>query len=271
MVGKRVSDISSSEELFSKAKPLYDAALEKSGYKEKIQYSATETKTRKNRPRKITWFNPPYNHSVKSNVGKIFQNLVEIHFPKHHCYNKLFNKNNLKLSYSCMPNMSKIISNHNKKILNPVNVPPPSHQSMCNCRLKSACPMEENCLQTSVVYKATVTSTAGEKIYIGCTEGTFKTRFTNHKQSFQNEKYAKATALSTHIWALKRSNIDYNVKWKIISKASKYLCGTRKCDLCLTEKVLIASADPKLLLNSRAELISKCRHQNKYLLMNQPD
>ena len=40
---------------------------------------------------------------------------------------------------------------------------------------------------------------------------------------------------------------------------------TRKCDLCLTEKMIIARSDPKKLLNKRTELVSKCRHRNNSL------
>ena len=43
-------------------------------------------------------------------------------------------------------------------------------------------------------------------------------------------------------------------------------CGTRSCDLCLPEKMIVALADPKVLLNKRTELISKCRHKSKFIL-----
>ena len=45
-------------------------------------------------------------------------------------------------------------------------------------------------------------------------------------------------------------------------------CGTRHCDLCLTEKYVIACADQKHLLNKRTEIISKCRYRNKCLIKN---
>ena len=270
MISKRVSSISSSEELFLKAKPMYDRALENSGFKEKIKYipSENEEKSRKNRPRKITWFNPPFNHSVKSNVGKMFKNLVDTHFPKNHRYNKLFNKNNLKLSYSCMPSISQILNKHNRKILTPKIAPHDGKNIQCNCTDKDKCPLDGKCLEPCVVYNATVISSKETKTYIGCTEKSFKTRYHNHKLSFNNEKYSKATALSNYIWMLKRENTGYSINWEILYKTVPYSCGTRKCDLCLTEKVLIASADPKLLLNSRAELISTCRHQRKFILTN---
>ena len=58
----------------------------------------------------------------------------------------------------------------------------------------------------------------------------------------------------------------YDLKWNIKSYASWYKCGTRRCDLCLTEKMVIALVDPKVLLNKRAELISKCSQRNQYIL-----
>ena len=43
----------------------------------------------------------------------------------------------------------------------------------------------------------------------------------------------------------------------------------QRCLLCLTEKLSIISFEnQKDLLNNRSELLSKCRHQNKFLLSN---
>ena len=48
-------------------------------------------------------------------------------------------------------------------------------------------------------------------------------------------------------------------------KLQKYVCGSQKCHLCICEKLLIARADPNVLLNKRDdELVSKCRHRNKF-------
>ena len=76
--------------------------------------------------------------------------------------------------------------------------------------------------------------------------------------------WAWDTWLSTYIWSLKEKNIKYDITWSIAAKASPYACGTRKCDLCLTEKLLIAKSDPEKMLNHRAEIFAKCRHQNKF-------
>ena len=65
---------------------------------------------------------------------------------------------------------------------------------------------------------------------------------------------------------LKDHSLDNNLSWEIHKKASPYQCGSKRCDLCLSEKVSIICADPDTLLNKRTELISKCRYRNKFLL-----
>ena len=45
-----------------------------------------------------------------------FLNLVSKHFPKNHRFNKIFNKNNIKVSYGRTDNLQTIIKKHNRKI-----------------------------------------------------------------------------------------------------------------------------------------------------------
>ena len=106
------------------------------------------------------------------------------------------------------------------------------------------------------------------KTYIGLTEGTFKQRFYGHTSSFRHEKQEKSTGLSKYIWQRKRANEKYSIEWSVLRQAPAYSNITKKCDLCLTEKLMISSAEKKSSLNTRSELVSKCRHENKYLLRN---
>ena len=94
-------------------------ALNKSGYNYNLTYRkpSPDTKHRKNRPRNIIWFNPPYSQNVKTKVGKCFLTLIDKHFPKSNPLHKILNRNTLKLSYSCMNNVKAIISNHNKAVI----------------------------------------------------------------------------------------------------------------------------------------------------------
>ena len=98
--------------------------------------------------------------------------------------------------------------------------------------------------------------------------GEFKCRYNNHIQSFRIKSHINDTELSKDLWTLKANGIDYHLKWSITSYASRYKCGTRRYDLCPTEKMVIALADPKVLLNKRTELISKDRHRSKFILNN---
>ena len=176
MIGKRISEISCDEHEFEKAKEDYNKALEKSGFSEKIKYHQ-QGSVKRVRTRKVIWFNPPYSSHIKTNVGKIFMKLIVKHFPKHHRYHKIFNKNTINLSYSCMQNMGNIITKHNNKLLFQSFEQP---TRMCNCRDKASCPMDGNCLQKCFVYQAQIDSANSRKYYLGTSEDEFKTRYNNH-------------------------------------------------------------------------------------------
>ena len=204
-ISRRVSEISCNKEVFEKAKLDYQQALRASGYTEDLTYTVTteneNVNKKKNRKRKIIWFNPPYSKSVQTNIGKTFLRLLQKHFPKNHKFHKIFNKNTVKVSYSCMENMGSIIKKHNKKILS--NTPAISDDG-CNCRSKDQCPIENKCLSSALVYNATVTTVTTNdsspgKNYIGLTEGTFKKRFYGQQLSIKDRKYAKSTKLSKHL------------------------------------------------------------------------
>nr|XP_061840538.1 uncharacterized protein LOC133622025 [Nerophis lumbriciformis] len=102
---------------------------------------------------------PPYSKNVSTNIGHKFLNLIDKHFPKDNNLRKVFNKNNIKLSYSCMNNIRQIISNHNKTIANEPSTPSQNDSKTnkaCNCRKKPDCPLFGGCLQTSVVYQSKI-------------------------------------------------------------------------------------------------------------------
>ena len=66
--------------------------------------------------RNIKWFNLPYDNSVEIKVGESLK-LAKKRFIKNHRYHKIFNKNNLKISYSCMKNMQSIITQHISRVI----------------------------------------------------------------------------------------------------------------------------------------------------------
>ena len=57
------------------------------------------------------------------------------------------------------------------------------------------------------------------------------------------------------------------ITWGIIRKWFPDNYNSRKCYLCLNEKLEKALYEGQNLLNKKTELISKCRHQNKFMLL----
>ena len=140
-----------------------------------------------NTERNIIWFNPPYSKSVQTNIARTFLHLVNKHFPPSHKCHKLFNKNNVKVSYRCMDNMGSKIKNHNMKILYDNEK---KRGNSCNCQSKDLCPLNGDCRTENVVYECTVITNEhenSEKIYRGATENEFKAKYPTPVLSFNNE------------------------------------------------------------------------------------
>ena len=113
MTSKHILNLSCNENEFNKAKPLYKSVLKSSGFNYSIKFKAPAENARRNRNRKVIWFNPPYSLNVKTNIGKVFLKLVRKHFPRSHKLSKIFNLNTIKISYSSMPNVKNLIKQHN--------------------------------------------------------------------------------------------------------------------------------------------------------------
>ena len=267
MIEDRINNISSSKKIFNRSAPIYNDALKASGFKETIKFKVKTEKPKRVRNRNITWFNPPFSMNVRTKVVKKFLNIVSKNFPKTHRLHKIFNRNTLKVSYSCMPNVSSIISSHNKKVLNGKTVD--QSEKTCNCQKKNLCPLNGNCLDSQLIYQCNVRKNENENgmYYIGLTGNTFKDRWNGHNYTFRHEEKENSTELSKHIWEFQRQEIAPKLSWEVIDHARPYANGSKKCDLCLTEKYHIITSELPLL-NKRSELVSKCRHINKYILDN---
>lgn len=269
MIEKRISSLSSSDTQFTSVKNIYEEALKESGYKCKLSYKEDNMVTRLNkkrqRKRNILWFNPPFNLNVRNNVGSEFLKLVDNYLCRDQALKKHFNRNTIKISYSCMPNIQSIISAKNKKTLGEIQ---PIIEGGCNCRKGTdSCPVEGKCLTASAIYEAEVKHDNTSKIYVGMTSTSFKTRYSNHLHSFRN-KSTRNTNLANHVWSLKDQEKEFSIKWKIREKAPVFNQNSEKCHLCTSEKYHILKMDKRLSLNKRSEIFTKCPHRKKYLLCN---
>ena len=183
---------------------------------------------------------PLYSNNVKSNIGKQFPKLVRQHFSKSHKLNKIFNKNTLKVSYSCIKNMSSILTNHNKRIL-----AENEKQYECNCRNKDEHPLENKYLTPRVIHESPyyhylqtifISLNTSRKFYIGLCDTPFKERYNNHKHDFRTKCYEKSTEFSKYIWSLEKSGIEFTMRWKILSHV-KEMTKLGYCSLCLTKEL----------------------------------
>ena len=136
----------------------------------------------------------------------------------------------------------------------------------CNCRVTEDCPLNGTCQVRSVVYKVTITGE--ERDYTGLTAQTFKQRYYTHQHSTRDSRYRHNTSVSKHVWAMKDEQNGYNIQWSVLPKFKDYQNSTlaKGCNLCLAEKLQITMANKDRSLHRRSELISKCRHENKFYL-----
>ena len=215
-INKRLSEISIDEYSFNVAAPLYQKALDDSGYNHRLTFTPSITQSsnsRRNRHRNVIWYNPPFSKNVATNVGRTFLKILDEEFPQSHVLHKIFNRNTVKISYYCMPNLKQKIDGNNKSTLQKTTTPPVL--KACNFRIPTDCPMAGNCLISSVVYLATVTTEDNRpaQTYVGLTENSFKTRFANHKSAFNNPNNCKrlSTELGKHVWCLKEARLKFKI------------------------------------------------------------
>ena len=256
----------------SKDKPAFDdhsgenmEQLMRSGYDvSDLEYSKPPTERKRRRKRNLIYFHPPFCSSVATKLGRLFRDLVDKHFNQDHKYKKILNKNSIKMSYSCLPNMKAIINSHNKSILNKTNQATNTRRPSCNCRNKDNCPLSGKCLVENIIYKAEVSlpnKPSQDKVYIGSTCNSFKKRFYGHQSSFKNNKNKTSTQLSTYIWSLKDKKIPFQIKWSIVNTSRQTTPSLKFCTICNLERIAIAKAKKQSLLNRRNELVTKCPHR----------
>ena len=246
--------------------------LDDSGYNHRLTFTPHITQspnsTRKNRHRNIIWYNPPFSKNVATNVGRTFLKILNEEFLENYVFLKIFNRNTVKISYSCMPSLKQKISGHNKSIPQTTTTPPGLRT--CNCRIPADCPVAGSCLTSSVVYQATVTTDDNMPAQTddGLTETPFKIRFANHKPSLNNPNTRLSTELSKHVWCFEGSRVPFKITWKFLKQTSPYNPVSGRCNLCLWEKYFIICKPELATLNKQNELATSCRHANKFLLRN---
>ena len=270
-VQKRLSALSSNEEVFNQTAPQYQEALERSGHQHKLKYENQSTTFKNNRKRNITWFTPPFSSNVKTNIGAKALKAIDICFPPEHRLHTVINRNTFKVSYSTMPNFGQVISRHNIKVSNQDRplTPEQRDQTGCNCRVM-ICPMRGECKPGNMVYKATVTrdDTGKAATYTGLASNSFKERWRGHDSSFNNSHLRKKNELSKYVWKLKDSDISHSICWQKLGQAQAFNSTNRVCRLCLLEKYFIMFKQDGATMNKNTEFYTTCMHKKKLLIQN---
>ena len=79
-----------------------------------------------------------------------------------------------------------------------------------------------------------------DKVYLGTAEGDFKKRYYKHKNSYRDKRYTNDISLSKYIWEIKEKYRENAfLKWSIVKRVPPYSSITKKCLLCLLEKLEI--------------------------------
>ena len=166
------------------------------------------------------------------------------------------------MSYSCLPNIGDIINMHHKATPQQIDRKTETVKKLCNCRDPSACPLagrfKEDLLCTRQLSHRWYTTEA--------VRPNSKADTTTSKASGLKKK-KHATELSKVVSNVKFAETPL-IKSCIVKRVPPDQCGSRKCQPCLAEKMIILQTNKKSLLNERSELMSKCRHVNKFSLNN---
>ena len=144
-ISRRINKLSSDKCVFDNSRNLYNNALAMmilkitSNLTQILARISVEIRTGKERSYGSIFFIvamfPP-------TLVKVFLTILDRHFPKSHKLYKIFNWNNVKISYSSLSNFASIINSH-KEIINN-NIPKPCAPT-CNCRSKTSCPLNGVC------------------------------------------------------------------------------------------------------------------------------
>ena len=185
---------------------------------------------------------------METNIGKTFLKRIDKHLPKTSTFHKIFNRNNLKVSYSCLPSFANMIKLHNNRILFEEKT---QDQPKCSCWQKNTCPLEGHCLEKKLIYRCTLkgNTTSDTVNYNGLTENTFKDWFYKQRNSFKYESKANSTELSKHFWEMKTKGTEEPIMhWSVVDHAKPYQNGCKRCNLRLTEKYHILTSPVNLII-----------------------
>ena len=71
-------------------------------------------------------------------------------------------------------------------------------------------------------------------------------RYYKHQGDFRDRDRKTSTELSSYIWELKKQSLNFDISWEIVRRANPFSPITRRCDLCIAEKMEIVNLNINL-------------------------
>ena len=109
--------------------------------------------------------------------------------------------------------------------------------------------MQGKCRMKNILYKRIAsTPTKTQRVYIGISEDEWKKRYYNHTKSFRNKRLNKhETSLSSYVRKIKKETGQIpTLLWPVVRTHPAYSNTTKKCALCLHEKLeILMYPDPE--------------------------
>ena len=129
---------------------------------------------------------------------------------------------------------------------------------------KKECKLENKCNYCNIVYEAEIVSeeTYEDNKYIGLMSGKIKERIAKHYYDAKTVNMKTATKLTERIWQYKEEGVNYNVRWKVVARATSRKPSQKQCNLCMKENILIMEkSKSNTHMNSRDKMGDVCLHR----------
>ena len=157
--------------------------------------------------------------------------------------------------------MKNVINTHNKIIIKP---PKDNIARTCNCTKKHQRPFNDKRLTNTKQVSHQTKKIQKQKFIMALVKQHSSSDMqTIHKQTFNNIKNQTDTELSNEYWNINLASKTSNISWEILGTHKSYNQSSKRCLLCLNEKLAIALHKNDNMLNKRSEVMSKCRHRSK--------
>ena len=198
---------------------------------------------------------------MEANIEKFFLKLIEKHFPKTFKFHKIFNKNNVKVSYSCLIYFANMIKLHNNRILYEETA---QGQHRCNCWQKDVGPLVGNCLGKELIHQCNLKeNTASNEVnYNSLTENTFiKNWFYKHHNSLKCKSMVNFTELFKAFLGNENKRHQNPIMHSLVIDHSKTYKQVKKVQLTLiwgaVNYVIHAKMASKFRFDNKSKIVYK--------------